>query len=433
MKTLISAALYIAIIHYAYVSYTAAVFEYAHYNYIAREITEIVATYFLSWVVVLGYKNSSHPAQSIAGLIYILCYVPIQQGLLFSVEREYVELLPAQFALALSMILIFRAASSGPVQLKEISFQFAWMDYVIGVLTISTLVLIIVINIRHMRLVSFEDVYDLRLDTTSANSSPIVGYLSSWVSYCFLSYFSARGLIHRKWKYLGLSLVGSIILYMTAGAKASLLMIPMTVGVVLLWQNGGGFLGRALVVLVGIIIFLLSLSSDEGFSMWAKSIILVRTIGNSGWTASKYLEYFEINGYTFYTHIGPINTVFGGYPYGDYSLGQLIGIQFSGTPEANFNASFWASDGLAAMGVVGIYIITLPLIVFLYLLNRLTMVFHHRFTVSWFIGFAVAVLNVPFTTAILSGGGGIILLLTWIASKHSSKVGVDRNSLKGRQ
>ena len=417
MRTQISAALYIAFVHYAYISYINPTFEYAHYIYIQPEVASLVLTYLLSWSVVLAYRDTCHPAQFIGSLIYTLCYVPIQLSLLFTIQREYIVLFPVQFALAVSMALIFRAARSGPLQAVDGSYRFARTDRLLAMLTISALTLIVIFNREHMRLVSFEDVYDLRSDSTSGTTNPFLNYLASWVSYCFLSYFFARGIIYRKWMHLILGLIGSLILYMTTGAKSSLLLLPMTVGVILLWQKGPGFLSRLQISLIVLILVLIFLLPDDGVSLWVKSIILVRIIGTSGWAASKYFEYFDAHLFTYYTHIGPINAIFGGYPYGDYSLGQLIGIEYSGSPEANFNASFWASDGLAAMGLSGIYLVTIPLILILYLTNRLTLTYNNRFTVAWFVGFVVAMLNVPIATAMLSGGGFILFLLAWFASR----------------
>jgi hypothetical protein len=333
------------------------------------------------------------------------------------VDRDYLAILPVQLALAFSMTVLFVVARKGPLPSTTLGYRFASLDRGLGILTIAAIALIVATNAGHMRLVSFEDVYDLRTDATTGPSNALLDYLASWLSYCFISYFFARGLVDKKWDYVGLGIVGSFVLYMAAGAKASLLLLPMTVGVVALWKNGPGFLARTLLALVMLVFSVTILLPDEGLGLWAKSILLVRVIGSSGWVAAKYFEYFDVNGYTFYTHIGPINAIFGGYPYGEYGLGQLIGIERAGSEAANFNASFWASDGMAALGTAGIFIVTLPVALLLYAINCLTAVFHSRFTVAWITGFVVAMLNVPLATAMLSGGGGITLLMAWYATR----------------
>jgi hypothetical protein len=428
IKKFFFAALYILAVHYAYVSYISPTFEYAHYTYLPPNLISLATTYFLTWLVILVHRDTLHPSQAAAGLIYALCYVPIQLSLLFTLEREYWSILTAQLALAFSMMLIFVFTRSGPIPSQRGVSELKAIDLSLGLLTIATIILIVIGNIEHMRLVSFADVYELRFDSAAAPSNHLVNYLISWTSYCFIPYFFARGIINKKVLHLGLGLVGSLVLYMATGAKASLLLLPMTICVVALWKSGPGFLSRMLLALVGLIFILVILLPDDGLFLWVKSIILVRIIGSSGWVASKYFEYFDFNGYTYYTHIGPVNSIFSSYPYGDYLLGQIIGMEYVGSAEANFNASFWASDGFAAAGVWGILIITIPVVLVLYLVNRCAVGFQSRFTVAWCTGFFVAMLNMPLSTALLSGGGIIILLCSWRISRGQMQLESKKNS-----
>jgi hypothetical protein len=376
----------------------------------------LLATYTVTWLTTLAHRDSDHPAQAAAGLIYVLCYVPAQLSLLFTVERPYSDLMPIQLALTFSMCAIFLAARTGSRPATALTISLTALDRKLGTFTVVVIALITVTYHEHMRFVSFEDVYDLRADSNAASQNAIMGYLSSWLSYCFISYFFARGLVSKRQLDVGLALLGCIVLYMTTGAKASLLLLPMTVGVLMLWKHGGGFINRTLIAVITTILGLTLLLPDDGISLWIKSIVLVRVIGTTGWTISKYFEYFDAHDYTYYTHISPVNAIFGGYPYGEFSLGQMIGIEYSGNAEANFNASFWASDGFAAMGVAGVFIVTLVMMAVLYIINRTTAIFPSRFTVVWMTGFFVAMLNVPLTTALLSGGGGIILCIAGMIS-----------------
>lgn len=418
---MLAAALYIKAVHYVYISYISPTFEYAHYIYIEPHGFALASTYFLCWVVLLLYRNTSHPAQAAAGFIYTLCYVPIQLSLLFTIDQQYSNVFIPQLFLAISMAAIFFSARMGPQATQKKIRNFSALDRGLGLLTIITILFIVIINRDHMRLVSFEEVYDLRSAAAEESQNFIVGYLGSWLSYCFISYFFARSITQKKWMYAILGIFGSIVLYMATGAKASILLLPMTIGVVALWKDGNGFLFRTLTALVAVILILTFLVPDQGAFLWAKSIALVRILGANGWSASKYFEYFDTAGHTYYTHIGPINAIFGGYPFGDYSLGQMIGIQYSGSAEANFNASFWATDGFAAVGSVGILFITPPLMILMYWINNLMGIFETRFSIAWLTGYLVAMLNVPFMTALLSGGGGIILILSWIIKNTQTK------------
>ena len=187
----------------------------------------------------------------------------------------------------------------------------------------------------------------------------------------------------------------------------------MIYGLFLLIGSGKNFLLRLLSVMTVVVLLVTALTPDDGVLMWVKSILLVRVLGAGGWTISTYYDYFSNNGFTFYTHIGPINALTSAYPYGEYSLGQTIGLYYSGSSDVNYNANFWASDGFAAMGVLGIPVVTAVMVAVFYAINRIASGYSPRFVELWLSGFWLALLNVPLTTALLSGGGGLTLFLLW--------------------
>lgn len=315
--------------------------------------------------------------------------------------------------LALSMLVLFLAARGGERHKPLDASQLRPMDQITLVAACVSMLLLVLANMGHMRIVSFEDVYDLRFESAALPQSTVSAYLISWLSYCFISYFYARGLVHRKWSLLLIGLAGSVLLYMATGAKSSILLLPITLGMSWLWDSGRDFLPRLLLALTLLIAVLNVALPDHGLGMWIKSIVLVRVVGTTGWVASKYLELFSTEGLTYYSHIGPLNALTGLYPFGDLSLGQVVGLAYSGSDEANFNGSFWASDGFAALGPIGILVVTPFVAGLLYVINTSMARLDPRFAVLWMSGFFMALLNVPLSTALLSGGGVIILAQAW--------------------
>lgn len=413
MSTAVYAILYILCVHFAYVEYIHPTFEYAHYIYLPPQPVALLATYLLAWLPIVAYRPSVAPAEAAVALIYTLSYVPIQLSLLFTVEMEYAQLAGIQVMLAISMAVLFAIAMKGRKLVHQTGSRLANLDSVIGALTALSVVLLLASNAGHMRLVSFEDVYDLRLEAGTVEQSPVSAYLISWLSYCFISYLYAMGLVYKKWIHLAAGFAASLLIYAATGAKSAILLLPITLGLSWLCKSGRDFLTRLLGAMVVAIVVLGGVLPDAGLGMWIKSIVFVRILGSSGWVASKYLEHFGAEGLTYYSHIGPINALTGGYPFGELSLGQKIGLAYSGSTEANFNASFWASDGFAALGPVGVLVITPMIAGVIYLINRSTAYLDFRFTVLWMGGFFIALLNVPLSTALLSGGGLIIFSLAW--------------------
>ena len=416
------AALYILMVHYAYEKYIFPSLEYAKYTYLPYSSTAIFTTYFLAWIAVLFHEDSGHPAQAAAALIYVFIYVPAQLIIVFTIPRLYSELFMPQIALTLSMAMLFRSAHhcKTPLKIRETGW-FKRLDIIFGALTLVALGLLIIKNINFMRLVSFTDVYDLRAETSQLSGNIFEAYMTSWLSYCFISYFYARAIKVRNWTFAAFGIISSFLIYMSTGSKSAILLFPITIVMYFLCSNGRKYLRNILVLLLVTIPVLVYAFPNEGICLWAKSIILARIVGNGGWVVAKYYEYFDSTAFTYYTHVGPIGKIFGGYPFGDLQLGQVIASAY-GSPGANFNAGFWASDGFAAFGIFGIFIVTIFITKLFHLINCLTISVPSQFTVTWMTGFFISLLNTPLATALLSGGGILILISYWLIArfKYSS-------------
>lgn len=414
----VAALVYGVVFHYTYIAYINLVFEYAHYLYFTPSVTSLLLTYVLVAAPVVAYRASLAPAAYGAALIFALCYVPAQLILLFNWQRVEGELALVQASLAASMAILLTVSTLGG-NAAVVPFRVnRRLSAMLGVLTVVSVVVFVLNYYQHMRLVSFEDVYELRFETNQVDKGAFVNYLTTWLSYCFLPFYFARGVLRKNPIDICIGLVGSLLIYAAMGSKAAILMGFVIYALHLLFGSGKDFLFRLLAVLVVAVILIVSLVPDEGPLLWVKSILLLRVLGTSGWTVSSYYDYFTINGFTFYTHIGPIKALTGAYPYGEYSLGQIIGLHYSGSAEANFNANFWASDAFAAFGIAGVPVVTAVLSTVFFAINRTAKGYTTEFVVLWLSGFWLALLNLPLSVALLSGGGLMTVLLLWGASPY---------------
>lgn len=415
LKLPLAALIYGVMFHYGYVVYLNPVFEYAHYYYLETSVAQQILTYLLVVAPVIAYRSSTAPAAYGAALIFVLSYVPAQLILLFNLEKPPGEVMLLQTSLAVSMAIILWASSRGSRTAHLPSWQPRRLSMILFFLTMASMAILVVNYHQHMRLVSFEDVYDLRFETNEIVQSTFEGYLLSWLSYCFLPFYFTRGVLQKSFADIGLSVFGCILIYMATGSKAAILMPVIIFSLYLLIGSGKNFMLRLLIVMAIAVFLAVELIPNEGVLMWGKSILMLRILGTGGWSIVTYYDYFSTNGFTYYTHIGPINALINAYPYGEYSLGQTIGLHYSGSADANFNANFWASDGFAALGILGIPVVTVFMSLMLYVLNRVASAYSTRFVALWLTGFWLAILNVPLTTALLSGGGGLVMLLLWSA------------------
>jgi hypothetical protein len=399
--------------------------EYAYAGFVDMEPSQLflVLTYALIVAPVLNFNPRwEAPSTYGATLIYALCYIPIQLLIVFMWERPEAEMIWAQVLLCASMTVILRASTLGqssrgaPYADAGISNEFGLSPpiiFLIHSLTIVATTILIVFYGRSMRLVAPEYIYDLRFETGQQNYGPFVNYPISWLIYVCLPFYYTRGILYNRLWDIAIGAVISLLLYAAAGFKIAALMGILIWGLNLMFGPPRTFLLRIFVVL-GLLVMTLALipSDDPDDPIRAvKGLVYVRVLGLGGWEAVKYYDFFTTNGLTYYSHIGPINAMTGDYPYGTLSLGQAIGLQYANSEEANFNASFWSSDGFAALGLAGIPVITIVLCGVWYMLNRGTGKIATRFVVLWLAGFWSTLLNTPLTTSLLSGGGLIVVSL----------------------
>lgn len=409
LMTVLAAVGYTLIIHYVYIFYLSRGFEGIGYEYHPRSNLYTLFSVLLTAAPAILFRDKLSAGGFLASVIYVLAYVSIQVVIFYSVNGANSPLLPLQIALLVSMCAIFVASwehNEEPAQVKNALPGGRWLIAGMAAMTLS----VIVAYRGHFQLVSFADVYALRFENEALGGG-LVGYVVMWLMYCFLPLGMARGLVYRDWPNLLISLAGALLIYMATGAKVSALAPLIAAAVYLLLLGRGSFLRNLMLAASAGLICVLVVVPDEGVSGFIKALLFQRAVGTPGWTVSVYYKYFADHGYTYYSHIGLVNMLTDSYSYGPYSLGQLLGIEVAGNTLANFNASFWATDGVAALGVVGAYIVTIPVAAYTYLLNAAAKGVRTEVMAIWLTGFALGMLNLPLATTMFSGGGALILLI----------------------
>lgn len=405
--------------HLAYIQFLHRVFAYADFRYEPTTAAYLFWTYLVAILPVVVARKSNSPSAVGAALLYLMSYVPIQMTLTFMWAEKTLELVLLQSVMAVSMISLFRAPTSyRHAFVKKATdysavFRVGPLTSIIYLLTGISLLLVVTQYHSVMRLTSFEDVYDLRSAASEIDVSIVTHYLTMWISYAIGPFFIARAIFFSRKADWIIGISSLLVLYFAFGSKIALL-TPLLMLAMRYIDNGSNeFLLRLLSIAGIFLIFIVFAVPDEGVLRYINSLFLLRVFGSNGWTGAVYYEYFTSHALTFYNHIGPINAIFDAYPYGNNSLGQVIAQHYFSN-EANFNAGFWASDGFAALGIAGVPIATLFLAVFMRVLDRLAISYPTRFINLWLFAFWMGLMNAPFTTALLSGGGLLILLLMWM-------------------
>jgi hypothetical protein len=266
----------------------------------------------------------------------------------------------------------------------------------------------------HLNLADFANVYDQRFLAADVASGSLVGYATGMLGGAFNPLLMAIGLTNRRVSWFLLGATGQVFMYSTAALKSILLsaiIMPVFYYILLKRVDVTATRLGALVVascLVPLAVIALLGSSGEGLPWIFVSLVFMRTYGLAGALTGIYADFFTSHPYTYYSHINIVSN-FIPYPY-DQSLGEEVGFFMVGSP-LDANANFWASDGLAAAGNLGVVITGVLVGIFLMLMNSAITRRGTRLACVAFITFVMTVCNTSIFTALLSGGGALLLVM----------------------
>lgn len=425
MLALVNALAY----HLAYVGFLHRVFAYADFRYEPTTAIYMLWTYIVAVIPIVAARKSNSPSAVGTALIYVMSYVPIQLTLTFLWAEKSLELALVQLVMALSMVALFRAPTSRkPESATRVTNYLVFTrtsPLTATIYLLTGIALLLAISNYHsiMRLTSFEEVYDLRSDAGGITTNTVTQYLVMWLSSVLGPFFIARAIFFsRKIDWI-IGILSLLVIYLAFGAKIALFTPLFMLALKFIDNDHGDFIKRLLAIVGVFVIFISLVVPDEGILRYINSVFLLRIFGSNGWSGAVYYEYFSNNEFTYFTHIGPINAIFDAYPYEKNSLGQQIAQHYFSN-DANFNAGFWASDGFAAIGILGIPIITLVLAAFMRLLDRVASQYPTNFVNLWLLSFWMGLLNAPFTTSLLSGGGLLIVLFLLMGRVPHQKLSI---------
>lgn len=129
--------------------------------------------------------------------------------------------------------------------------------------------------------------------------------------------------------------------------------------------------------------------------------ILLRIYCITPLVLAQFYDFFSHFPYTFLSHVSGIN-YFIAYPF-NYDLGVEIGLYHYGGG-INVNGGLWASDGIAAFGLIGIIISSIIASSFFYIIDSLSKEVDTRLVVLMLGFLPFSFLNISFFTTILSSG-----------------------------
>jgi hypothetical protein len=427
------ALLFVAVYSWAYVAFLNFYFAYVGFDLFQRSAGFIATSVAIAVLPVLCYRGVRAISSVLAVLIYLALYVPIIMTFALGATLPLEEITLIQFTFMAGMAMIFLSDAiiiRSPVHLM---LGFDLMPAVLW-LTAVAVVYMVVIYHGNMRFVDFGDeLYAQRAANDSLGAGLVTRYLSSWLSTVLVPLCLAYGLTIRKHWYTTLGTAACLILYMAAANKIIILLPFVFVGFYLTFRERlrWTFPISAVGLSVLIAVLLLVASETRRIVFIATSILLYRTIGNGGQITMAYYDFFSFHPQTHYSHVGGLKFFSRPYPYGNLGIGEVIGQHFW-SPFMNANANFWATDGIAAMGLTGVIIVSLLCVALFLAMNAVSSRHDPLFVALCFLPFLITLLNQSLFSSFWSGGAFFLMLFMLLNPRIGATVGGEELAAVGR-
>ena len=412
-----AALVYALLYNFIYEVYLFPLFEYFGFrNY---ESNGLVIIFGVSTVVLAAMalpKRITLPSDFCSWMIFVLIYVPA----VITISKS--GTLPGNGAEVLigSLFISQLLISTIPrmLTLREIYFP-ALRDIAnpVGLSTVSVLISVILTARFYgvMDLAGFDEIYIQRENASVGESNFVFRYLVLWQTYAIAPLLIAVSFYTRRKIYLAPPILGLVVIYLITAAKATLF-IYATIFFVYLLNRWGAFRRPSLLMSIAIVplalaavVFWLLGSRLEGPLMIGTSVIIMRGIAVQGMLANLYAEFFTTNPYTYFSHVNIVGLLIE-YPYAE-PLSTELSYFLIGNADAGANSSFWATDGIASAGSLGVVLIGLFVGVVFSAINAFMRDVDPAFAALLLTPFVMALANVSIFTTILSAGAFIVFLL----------------------
>jgi hypothetical protein len=236
----------------------------------------------------------------------------------------------------------------------------------------------------------------------------------------FNPFLMGCGLIYRRrWLFLA-GVLGQLLVYSVGGTKGSILSIAFIFGFYVLFRVGRHPFALKLVFgtlgLVGGLCASYALSGYDPEPLklhWvALFVVLMRTFSSNGLMTTWYYNFFQSNPHTFYSHVRGVNW-FVHFPY-ERTAALEIGSVYMGGNDADPTAHFWAIDGIGALGLPGVLLISVFCALVFWALDSAAQRHDPRLAALVTCYAAYNIANISIFTSLYSGGLAILIFSLYL-------------------
>src|SRR5713101_405257 len=410
--------IFVGLLEWTYVNWLSPSFDYYGFEYYPPPRGYVVLAWLFSVLPSAWMPLSiSRPSQLAYWVLYVTVFIPSMFIPLFiglNAPSDIVWLMVTFFA-GFALVGASYLCRLFTIRPPTLSSSAVWSCFAIVCIVCTFWV---AVAFRHnIRIVSFSEIYDLRDAANDVGGGPLLNYSLMWLYGALNPFLLAWGLYYKRPWLFGAGVAGQFLVYRCVRTKASLLSIVFIVGIYLLFRIGRfpfalKFAWGIVALLAGLCLSYL-LSGDEPSTSLVLLLFLVffRSFGLAALVTGQYYYFFLHNPHTFYSHLRVVSG-FIQYPY-PYPLGTEIGYYFYNSL-VDTTAHFWATDGIAALGLPGVLIASLVCALLFWVIDSLAQRHEPRLAALVIFYAAYSLANLSLFTTFLSGGLGLLMVLLYL-------------------
>ncbi|MFV3288144.1 hypothetical protein ACNFBR_05340 [Pseudomonas sp. NY11955] len=286
---------------------------------------------------------------------------------------------------------------------------------------LGSLTCFLVLFLTYRDILSFSGVDDIYAQREKgAATSLFIGYCQVYLAYFFSPILFAAGLVSRRVLIALLGFAGFIFVFMITAERTVFLMPFAMFLMALIFKRRGDNPNNPAYLFAGggMMVFLIAALYDQvGVFRELGFYFYTRLIAYPGLFVTQYYDLFSAQGFTYWAHvsgIGRLADVPAAFATDEKwpLLGKILAERVLGV-QSQSNASFVATDGVAAAGGPGVLVIFLVYTAWLIALDWVSQGWNKVLLLTALFPLAFVTTNGPFFTMLASFGGGLWIAMLW--------------------
>lgn len=402
-STALGVVAYSCLIHIVYANEISPRFSYLGYSYRSPEPLGYAAAIIAACgVAMLLPARLRRASDFVLWLLFVLAVLPSVLVVHYSGFTDAMSSFVTSAVLcsvyAGAIVAARRRVPPVRLGLNISSFSF-WLGF--GAVCAATYGYLAVTLGLRINVVSIFEVYELRAQyKLGLSAAPGLAYLVSVQANVLNPFLFARGIYSRRWSLVAASILGQVLIYSVSGLKTVLFSTPALIVVAVLFRinrrpSGQVILWGTVVAALAAFVVDLLLRSYVATSLFTRRFLLT-----SGMLMSAYVTFFGDHPHARLGHSVLAGRV--DYPYAS-TPARVVGEWVTGTDGIAMNAHFLA-DGFANFGWLGVVGAAAVLVVYLRVLDRVTVGIPLAVSAVVLVMPAITISNTSILTAMFSHG-----------------------------